>query len=323
MRTAVMIATVLAWACGQEAYGPPALLVLAQTELAGTVGEPLDLVIRVLDREDRPVPGVRLTATVLTGSLGVGEAASDGAGEVRFVWTLDTLIGIPTVDVSLDNGALAIRLFGEAHPGVATRAEFTTSVAVTSGGVPFAFPVQGWDRWGNVTLEVPIRSPALGVIVDSARWTPQAMGRAQFVIDLPSSDTLDVYIHPPSGSYRAGFRIGDTVWVERGRLVPDTTPAAAICPVPATALSTIVYRATDVVRIRRVSGWADTVTMPVRVGALIHVLDTAAVPSGNASVLYRPLGRDAAPACDGTQFVRPWRFAIAFALADSLVITPD
>ena len=313
----------LALACRTDGPGPPVALVLADRQVTGRVTETVPVVVRVLDAADRSVPGVSVQGMVAAGRLDVTQAVSDGEGLARFAWTLDTVAGMQALLARIGEDGPAHELPVTVLPGPAATGRFTDAQAVATGGMRLTLPFLVWDRWGNAVSDPPIVSTDPAVTVDSGRWTPLAMRGARFVLDLPVSDTVDAYVHPPSGAYRAQFRVADTVWVETGTLAADTSDPALVCPVSATAIAVRVYGAFDVTRIRRVAGWADTARAAARLGAIIHVIEPTVDPTANQTMRYRPFGIDTASSCGGTQFVRPWRYALLPNLADSLVIVPD
>ena len=150
-----------------EATEPTKLFIVSGYDQTGIVGEPLaePFVVRVRDRDqdNKPLEGVKVTFTVLTGggSLSTTTTTTDISGLAKSTLTLGDEPGTNTVEVRAEGISKEVVFSAEATlpPPVPTRLSIISGDNQTGPtGEPLANPfiVQVHDQYGNPTEGVPV-----------------------------------------------------------------------------------------------------------------------------------------------------------------------
>jgi len=177
---ATAAATLLACDDGTAPAGPPAAISVVsgndqQAVVATTLAQPI--AVKVLDAQDRPVPGVLVTFHVTSGggSVALGAADTDGDGVAREFWTLGTSTSAAqALEARVSGGATLLSTTVTATAQPAPPASITVvsgsgqSATVASAlGAPLVARVD--DHHGN---------PVPGVVVTFAVATGSMAGAA-------------------------------------------------------------------------------------------------------------------------------------------------
>jgi hypothetical protein len=134
------------------------LVVIAGQDQTGQVAEPLPTrpIVRVADRFANGVPGVGVAFRVVAGqgTLRVGTAASDSAGNVSPEWILGSVMGAQAISLSVP-GVEELRLRATAGAGPAARVALVSGAAQTgqvAQRLGDGIVVELRDRFGNLAL---------------------------------------------------------------------------------------------------------------------------------------------------------------------------
>lgn len=229
----------LAIACRQNELtppGPPASIeVLSGDGQSGTVGAALpdQVVVRVLDANDRGVPEIAVIfeAAAGSGSATPSQVTTDANGVARTMWTMPTLAGeAKSLEARAANGEGSfpqIVLHATAVPGAATALRLTTEPArFAESGIALvqSVPVQIVDQYNNAVPEADVVIAA-AVVGDS---TPLLGGTITTATDRTGRVLFCLTIYGPPESVKLTFTTA---------LLPPVT-STPITILPASGLTT-------------------------------------------------------------------------------------
>jgi hypothetical protein len=230
---------VTAWVPARVVAVPSALELIAGGEQRAIAGAsvPQPIVVRVLSKRARPVPGasVRFRAEDGAGMPDPSVGSTDGDGRVRAAWTLGVMPGRQHLYVSVDHVDSALVVVAEAEPVAAnTRATQIGDApdAVAGSALPDPIGLRLTDSTGRALADIPLAWVALdGGSVNSGASRTDSLGEARAHWTLGTT----------AGRQRIRVQIGS------GRTVPPVILAANATagePVTATVASGDDQRAT-------------------------------------------------------------------------------
>lgn len=191
--------------------GPPANMeVLSGDEQQATVGTalPNQTVVKVVDANDRGVPGIAVLFEPVpgSGSATPSQVTTDANGVARTTWTMPTVAGqTKALAARAANGSGSfphLLLHATALPGAATALRLSSepeTVAESGIALVQSLPVQVVDKYDNAVPQpdVLITAAVLGISAHQLGGTITAMtdatGRASFCLTIvgpPESVTL-------------------------------------------------------------------------------------------------------------------------------------
>lgn len=195
----------LAVACRQNELSPPgppaSIEVLSGDGQLGTVGAALpdQIDVRIVDANDRGVPGIAVIFEAAAGSGGAApsQVTTDVNGVARTMWTMPTMAGqAKSLDARAANGGGTsphIVLHATAVPGKATALRLTSEPATfAESGIALvqSVPVQIVDKYNNAVPEADVliaaavvgdSTPLLGGTITAAT---DRTGRASFCLTI-------------------------------------------------------------------------------------------------------------------------------------------
>lgn len=200
----------------------------AQRALAGDA-LPQQLIVRILSKRGRPVPGasVRFRAEDGAGGTDSSNVASDSLGRARAHWTLGAIPGRQRLFVSVDHVDSALIVAAEAEPVAANTRISQLGEPSAPAGTTLADPaaIRLTDSTGRALADIPVSWAALdGGSVSGGATRTDSLGEARAKWTLGTS----------AGTQRLRVQIGS------GRSVPPfivTATANAGAPAAASILT--------------------------------------------------------------------------------------